>query len=365
VSSTNPDSGSSLGSKAPSIDLKKRFFSIPTLAGYTLAIVVLGFAVSEVFDIDWSETWNLVRSTNPWLYISALLMYYLSFWFRGWRWNLIARSAGLDESTEVELPSILNSSLIILQGWFANSVAFMRLGDAYRGYAYSRESGARFSVSLGTVVGERAQDVVIVLMLLVIATGGMLAIGTTGAPIWVVIAALLLVVILILLLVGMKFYGNHISSMLPQRVGEVLRNVSIGALASFRLKDVPGQFSLGIAAWFLEMGRLLLVARGMGLEIDIFVVLFATLAGSMLSTIPTPGGIGFVEGGMTGVLVLLGLSDTDAFALTVVDRTISLISIVVIGGVVFFAWQIYRVKYPAHTSVELDPSEDFGGTNQG
>lgn len=332
---------------APLLAIRRRFFSLPTLFGYAVAIVVLGVAASRVFDIDWPKTWDLVKSTDPLLYGAALALYYLSFWFRGWRWVLIARSGKLDRAPGTKLPSIPVASLIILQGWFANAIAFMRIGDAYRGYAFSRESGVRFSLALGTILGERTQDMVAVLILLIIATIGILIAGTGDAPIWVVIGALVLVSFLFVVLMGMRFFGDQISSRLPSRFRSSFHNILIGALAGFKPRDVPVQLSLGIIGWLLETARLFLVAKSMGIDIDIWVALFAALAGAMLSTIPTPGGFGFVEGGLTGVLVLLGLNDTDAFALTVVDRTISWISIIIIGGAVFFGWQLFRARHPA------------------
>ena len=335
------------GAAAADLHLRRRFFSLPTLIGYAVAIAILGVTSSRVFDIDWRETWELVKSTDPLLYGAALALYYLSFWFRGWRWVLIARSGELDRAPGTKLPSIPVASLIILQGWFANAIAFMRIGDAYRGYAFSKESGVRFSLALGTILGERAQDMVAVLILLIIATIGILIAGTADAPIWVIVGALVLVSFLFVVLIGMRFFGDRISSRLPNRFQSSFQNVLIGALAGFKPRDVPAQLSLGIIGWLLETARLFLVAKGMGIEVDIWVALFAALAGAMLSTIPTPGGFGFVEGGLTGVLVLLGLNHTDAFALTIVDRTISWISIVIIGGGAFFGWQLFRARHPA------------------
>ena len=83
------------------------------------------------------------------------------------------------------------------------------------------------------------------------------------------------------------------------------------------------------------------MSQALDLDIGFGVVMFAALANAMLSTIPTPGGFGFVEGGLTGVLVLLGVGDTDALTLTVVDRSISWLSVVLFGGLLFVAWQYF------------------------
>ena len=90
-------------------------------------------------------------------------------------------------------------------------------------------------------------------------------------------------------------------------------------------------------------------------------LMFAALAGAMLSTLLTPGGLGFVEIGLVGVLKILGLGDTAAFTLMVVDRSISLISIIVIGGALFFAWQIFRTGRHPQGSVPAMRAESGGG----
>jgi uncharacterized membrane protein YbhN (UPF0104 family) len=51
-----------------------------------------------------------------------------------------------------------------------------------------------------------------------------------------------------------------------------------------------------------------------------------------------------VEGGLTGVLIFLGLGDTQALTLTIVDRSISWISIIVIGGTLFLTWQTLTAR---------------------
>jgi uncharacterized protein (TIRG00374 family) len=334
--------GDAQSESRPDLALRRRFFSVPTLIGYAIAIAVLAFTASRIFNIDWSETWDLIKSTNLWWYLLAMVLYYLSFWFRGWRWNLIVKTAQLDQEPGVKMPSIMMSSSIILMGWFANSVAFLRLGDAYRSYAFSKESGTRFSAVLGTVLGERVQDMFAVLVLLLIASVGLIFAETADAPVWVIVAALLLVGALFALLITMRLFGRQLSKKLPARFQSSYENFHTGALASFHPRHIPAQLALGTIGWALETARLFIVAEGMGIEVGIAVALFAALASAMLTTIPTPGGFGFVEGGLTGVLILMGLNDTDAFALAIVDRSISWISIIVIGGALFILWQLFR-----------------------
>ncbi len=324
--------------------ITRRILSWKTLAATIVAIAVLVVAAQRVFDVDWTDMWRQVRAVDPVSYLLALVLYYLSFWVRGLRWRLIARTARLDARPGVRLPSTLKFSGIILMGWFANSVAFLRLGDAYRGYALNRESGASFAAGLGTVVAERVQDMAAVLILLIVSAVGLLAAGDVNLPPVVLGAAVALVVALVLLMLAMRLFGQRVAALLPAGLEAAYGRFQAGTLGSFRARDLPLQLGLGIVGWLLEIGRFYFVAEGLGVEIGLFVVMAAALANAMLTTIPTPGGFGFVEGGLTGVLVLFGLGHTEAFALTVVDRSISWVSIIIIGGALFFVWQAVAAR---------------------
>ena len=61
------------------------------------------------------------------------------------------------------------------------------------------------------------------------------------------------------------------------------------------------------------------------------------LAASLLTAVPlTPAGIGFVEGGVVGLLTIVyGGARTDALAITLVDRAISVLSIIVLGSIAY------------------------------
>ena len=324
--------------------LNDRMFSKKTLAVSVVAITVLAVASFRVFDIDWGDIWDQVKGVDPLTYLLAGVLYYISFWFRGIRWRLIVRASGVDNQPDVIQIGNAKYAAIILMGWFANSVAFFRLGDAYRAYALHRETRIPLANSLGTLLGERAQDILIVLLLLVVGATGLLVTGEVTLPIYVLIAAIVVSGTTLLSLIIMRNYGERLARHLPERIEEIYHPLQVGALGSFKARQLPLQFLLGVIGWALEIGRVYFVAESLGLDIGFFVIMSAALTIAVLSTIPTPGGFGFVEGGLTGVLIFLGLGDTQALTLTIVDRSISWISIIVIGGTLFVSWQTFVVR---------------------
>jgi len=346
-----PDQGSSSATGAApetgalsATNLRRRILSLPTLLAAVIGAALLGFALWRIFDFEWTEVWDNISGVHPGKYLLAMALYYLSFWFRGLRWRLMAKTANIGGNGGKNVPGTLTLSGIILMGWFANSVAFMRLGDAYRGWALSREARSDFPSGLGTVLAERVQDMAAVLILVLIAVILITVEGDSKVPGWVVFTALLLVAVLIIGLLVMRLAGERLSRRLPDRIETAYVNFQRGTLNSFSGRAIPPQLALGIVGWMLEIARFYFVADAMGIEISFGIVMFAALANAMLTTIPTPGGFGFVEGGLTGLLILFGLSDSDSISLVAVDRTISWLSVVLFGGILFAVWHAVKAK---------------------
>ncbi len=217
--------------------LSDRMFSKKTLAVSVVAIAVFGVTAFRVLDIDWGEMWDQVKGVDPVTYLFAGLLYYASFWFRGIRWRLIVRASGVSDGPGVNAIGNFKYAAIILMGWFANSVAFFRLGDAYRAYALHRETGISLASSLGTLLGERAQDILLVLGLLVIGAVGLLITGEVTLPIYVLAAAIIVSAFTLLGLIAMRLYGDRLAHRLPDRIEELYRPIQVGEINRPRPKS--------------------------------------------------------------------------------------------------------------------------------
>ena len=137
----------------------------------------------------------------------------------------------------------------------------------------------------------------------------------------------------------MKGYGAWFARLLPERLADSFTRFRQGTLGS--LKQLRIVFLLGLAAWLLEAGRLYFVVQALDLSISLPLVLIVSLGHAILSTVPTPGGIGAVEPGTT-TLLLLGLGKADAASVALLDRSITYLSVVVLGGLAFAAWNLRR-----------------------
>jgi uncharacterized membrane protein YbhN (UPF0104 family) len=339
------------------MSIRRRVFSLPTLVSLVLAAAFLIFLITR-FDLDLGATWSHIRESNPWLVAAALLVHYITFPFRGARWQRLLRNIhGQDDGPEgagrmpaLPVPSIGYCSQLVLLGWFANSVGWFRLGDAYRAYLYRQEQSASFSRTMGTLLAERILDAVLVAALLLVATP--FVIGEGNVSLMVAAVGVALVAVLASALLALVWARSLAARVLPDWLSVRYQRFQEGTLGSFQ--KVPLLTFLGLLAWLAEVLRLYLVGLALGLDLSLFVATYVALAGSLLTLVPTPGGLGAVESGVVGLLVRLSALPVDAAAaVVVVDRSISYLSIIVIGAILFLVRQVFR---PARTAIPAPSS---------
>ncbi|MBI4312424.1 MAG: flippase-like domain-containing protein [Chloroflexi bacterium] len=300
--------------------------SAPTLVSFAVAVLLLLFLATR-FSIDVGATWDNISRSNPLLLVLAVAVHYTTFFFRGARWRLMLQNAGVAE--QAPLPSQFTAARLMLLGWFASSITWFRLGDAYRAYAYAEESGAPLARTMGTILGERVMDIIVIFVLLL--AGFLLVymdpdIHLSGVFLKVGLA---LVVAALLGLVAMQVFWKRIGHILPAAIRNRYEAFHQGTMRSFRA--FPLVMLLGFLGWMSEVGRLYFVVQATGLDVGIGLVVFVTVANAILSAVPlTPGGLGIVETGIIGLLALAA-SKEDAISIALLDRSISYVSIIIMG----------------------------------
>ena len=104
-----------------------------------------------------------------------------------------------------------------------------------------------------------------------------------------------------------------------------------------------------------EVGRLYLVVQALDLDISFPLVIFLTVANSLLTLVPTPGGFGAVESGVAGLVVRFStLTGSVAAALVLVDRAITYLSIIVVGAALFIGRQAFHRRLVSVPDSSLD-----------
>ena len=279
-------------------------------------------------NVDWGTAIATIRSANGAYVLAALVIYYATFPLRARRWARLLREGGL----KLRGRDLLE---ILMLGWFVNCLAPAKLGDLYRSYLVKQRFNVSLSRTVGVVVAERLLDIFVVFALLVV--GGYIAFGRTVLPDLrlVYLSAVALALSLVLAFLAAYFIAPRVGRYFPREVRRIGRLFREGVLHSFRALPEAGPETVVI--WLAEAGRLAFVLAALRLELPISGVIFVAVASSLLTTVPlTPAGFGFVELAVVYVLTAgFGLATNDAIAVAVLDRLVSVFSVIVVGGLLY------------------------------
>ena len=217
-----------------------------------------------------------------------------------------------------------------------------KLGDVYRAYLLKINSPVSLSRTFGTVFIERILDL-FAIVTLGLAAGFVSFRSGLPADVQIVFA---IGVVFVLLLAGglltMRNFGRRILQRLPlpHRAIELYDRFEEGVFASIGMRALPRLVVLTGFIWATEAMRLYLVVQALGLpdvHLGISGAFFVALSASLLTAVPlTPAGIGFVEGAVVGLLTFVyGISQTEALAIVLVDRAISVLSVIIFGSIAY------------------------------
>jgi len=285
-----------------------------------------------------SEVPGYIAGANLWFLAAAFGIYYVGFPLRGHRWSTLLRGAGYRVSTR-------DATEILFLSWLVNCVVPAKLGDIYRAYLLKLNSPVSATRTLGTVFIERILDL-FAIAILGLAAGYVRFRGSIGdLPVAAQVIFALGVVIVVTLAVGLVVLRNFgrrlmVSLPLPHRAVDLYDRFEEGVFNSVGLRGLPWLGLLTCLIWATEAFRLYFVIQALGfgdLRLGLSGVLFVALIGSLLTAVPlTPAGLGAVEGGVYGVLVtVFGVAGAQATAILLIDRTISVFSIVVLGSIAY------------------------------
>ena len=324
-----------------SSSLCRRFLSARNVVAIAIAGSLLYFLAVQ-FDLDLESTWLELQRTDPAWYAAAFAIYYLNFPIRSIRWRVLLEDSGCEAPDARDKISILTLSEIGYLGWFLNSVSVFRMGFVYRCYQLSSRLKASLALIVGSLFAERILDTVVTLGLIGFAALFLLSSYWNPVLTYIMLGGLATTVVLAGVPIAMMLTGRGITRFLPAKLKGGYDGFREGTLNSFH--RWPRLTVLSIAVWCCETARLLFVVYSLGLDVDISIVVFVALGTSIITTFPiTPGGLGLVEAGMTGVLAIV-LSPEEALSVTLLDRSINFLSVIALGTLILLARSGYSLR---------------------
>ena len=316
------------------VSLRHRLLNVRTIGSVLFGVLLL-FLLWRVLlspDFDWGEVVRHIGQANPAFLLLAFIAYYATFPLRGYRWRYVLARSGMHVRFR-------DATEILYLSWFVNCLVPAKLGDLYRAYLLRGNFGASISRTVGTVFIERVADIIIIATLAL--TAGFWSFRGRSRPDIdaLFIIGFVVAIGFVLMLISLKVFGGRIGRWLPARIGVLWQRFQEGSTGALSVRSVPIILVITTGIWLLEGARLYFVIRALGLPevgLGISSSIFVALAAALLTAIPlTPAGFGFVEAGIIGVLFLYGVPQEPAAAVALVDRGLTIVTVIIFGGFLY------------------------------
>jgi glycosyltransferase 2 family protein len=298
-----------------------------------LVLVVLVFRVA--FNVDVAKLAQGVGAANKLLLLLAFFVFYLGFPLRGYRWTRILRATRFHLGTR-------DGTEILFLSWLVNCLVPAKLGDVYRAYLLKLNApNSSLSRTFGTVFIERLLDIFGIAVLGLAAGFWSFRNGLPTELQFVVGLGIGVIVAMVVLLLTLRNFGRGILLRLrvPHRFVELYDKFEEGVFGAVGARHLPPLLILTALIWATEGLRLYFVILALfpGAQMGLSGAFFVALIGSLLTAVPlSPAGLGTVELGVSAILVTVyKLGATEAATIVVVDRVISVFSIIVLGGILY------------------------------
>jgi hypothetical protein len=303
---------------------------------FLLGIALIWWSLHQIPAEEWTKFTLALKQSKLWIVFPVFIILGLSHFLRALRWRLIMEPLGYQ-------PSIANTYLAVLIGYLAN-LAIPRLGEVLKCTILAKYEKVPAEKIVGTIVAERAFDVlslgIVFLMALglqfnVIEAGWNQLKSQTATPVidsnegdW----RMYLYVGIGVILVALFFiFRKRIPTMLAS-IQQILSGIWEGVMSATKLKQQKLFFLYSFGIWFLY-----LLATYVGLYATAgtessFATAISCLAYASIGMILTPGGIGAYAYFMAKVLELNGVDYTLGLANGTLQWFSQFLIVIVLGG---------------------------------
>jgi hypothetical protein len=306
-------------------------------------IVSLGFLWYALRDLHLGEVWVALRGANYWWLIPGVMAYFVSVWFRAWRWGFLLRGSK-------RVPTNRLFPVVVI-GYMGNDILPFRLGEVLRAYVLWRKERINVGTTLTTAVLERLFDGLTMVLFVLF---GLLFIAPS-----IFLRRLVVVASVVFLSALIVFLFLAAQPGLLRRIAEILTGRLVPArfrpsllglvegvvegLESLRSgRDVLAIFGVTLWVWILETAKYWLVSFAFAeLRLPYVAILLMGGAVNLLTALPSlPGYIGTFELGIK-ILEGIGAPSSSAGSYILVLHAILLVPVTLLG-LVFMALEGVR-----------------------
>jgi uncharacterized protein (TIRG00374 family) len=299
-------------------------------AGFVISLAFLWLALK---DLQLDQVLVSLQGANYLWLVPGVAVYFISVWFRSWRWGFLLRS-----SKQVSAGRLFP---VVVIGYMGNDILPFRLGELLRAYVLWRKERINIGTTLTTAVLERLFDGLTMVLFVLI---GLLFVPLSDflSRLVIVASAVFIGALIVFLLLASrpgllhKLAQSLIERLVPVRLRPSLLSFAEGIIAGLeglrRGRDILMLFAITIWVWLLETAKYWLVSLAFAdLHIPFVGILLMAGAVNLLTALPSlPGYIGIFESGIK-ILESIGAPSASAGSYVLVLHAILLVPVTLLG----------------------------------
>ena len=313
-----------------------------------LGVFLVWWSIHKMGDKNWQECKTALKSARFILFIPVFFILVASHVSRAIRWKILMKPMGYS-------PRLVNTFFAVMVGYLAN-LAVPRLGEVLKCTILGKYEKVPADKLVGTILVERAVDVVSLLIVFIIAIVSQATIigayaKTTirnnflsGNSEGIFIKLILLTTVLVALFFLLKFIFRKYSDIgIVKKINMLFRGVGAGLSSIKNLENKTAFIFHSVFIWTCYAAGTYLgffvIPETSGLPIA---AAFPVLAFASIGMIITPGGIGSYQWFIMGVMVLYGIDEGHGYANGLLQWVAQFFIILVVGFVSLLALPYYN-----------------------
>lgn len=312
--------------------------AVPLLLG-----AVILFYIYRNF--DFAQVSEAVGGMNMWWFALSCVFGVLSHMIRGWRWRLPLSPLGYSPRSSTCIYSIFIA--------YAANLVVPRIGEVSRCVVLDRYESVPFVQSLGTLVSERLVDTLMVLLIMLVAITSQWqvfysfliesGVDASGNGLFssmgrlVVLALSMIAIVLVLYIIIRKM---SIWAKLRTFISRFMDGMS--SLAKMKNFSLFAWETVGIWFCYFMQFYLCFFCFSFSSILSVWAALLLFVAGSIAVVVPTPNGAGPWHFAVISIMVLYGVSASDAAMFALIVHTSQTLLVALLGILGLIMLQIRR-----------------------
>lgn len=284
---------------------------------FLIGLLILAYVIIRSGII---ENYQILFSVSIPLIILAFFLSLSTIALRVYRWKYLSEKYNTTISWH-------DSSLVSIASLFYANITPGKIGDLYKAYYMQKRYAMSFFDGISMIFYERFFE----LMILFLAASAIVFIELKG----VTVIILEVTAVILLFLLFFYYKADYFLSLLERYSTRIpfLKKIPAGfKIRKLPFRDIFCVFIITIFSLGSEFMRLWVVALAFGYTLNpILLTIFFCLSiiAGLASQIPL--GVGVMEASLGYFIILLGVASTDAMAIVLTDRLISMYFVLILG----------------------------------